>query len=172
MISAVLCMMAMSAQAIVVEVDGQGEVPEGEGLEFTVNEASIDPLSGLPVMGVEGTLISSGALQVSITRSSTGLTDEFCCAGQCQAGNGETTQLLNYNPSDFATWYIHYNPAAGLNETITYTFKDTEGSLTLTVHFNYESQDVEQVSDTYKGTQKILKDGIVLIIKDDKVYHL
>ena len=160
MISAVLCMMAMSAQAIEVEVDGQGEVPEGEGLEFTVNEASIDPLSGLPVMGVEGTLISSGALQVSITRSSTGLTDEFCCAGQCQAGNGETTQLLNYNP------------AAGSNETITYTFKDTEGSLTLTVHFNYESQEVEQVSDTYKGTQKILKDGIVLIIKNDKVYHL
>ena len=46
MISAVFCMMTMSAQAIEVEVDGQGEVPEGEGLEFTVNEASIDPLSG------------------------------------------------------------------------------------------------------------------------------
>ena len=171
MISAVLCMMAMSAQAIEVEVDGQGEVPEGEGLEFTVNEASIDPLSGLPVMRITGTLISNGALTVNITRSNAGITDEFCC-GQCKTGNGETTEILNYNPSGFATWYIHYNPAAGSNETITYTFKDTEGSLTLTVHFNYESQDVEQVSDTYKGTQKILKDGIVLIIKDDKVYHL
>lgn len=172
MISAVLGMMAMSAQAIVVEVDGQGEVPEGEGLEFTVNEASIDPLSGLPVMGVEGTLICSGAMQVRITRSSTGLTDEFCCAGQCQAGNGETTQFLNYNPSGFATWYIHYNPAAGSNETITYTFSEGAESLTMTVHFNYDSQDVEQISATQKGSQKILKDGIVLIIKDDKVYHL
>ena len=170
MISAVFCMMALNAQAIVVEVDGQGELTE-EGMELTVNEASIDPLSGLPEMRIEGTLISSGALQVSITRSSTGLTDEFCC-GQCKTGNGETTEILNYTPEGLSKWYIHYNPAAGSNETITYTFKDTEGSLTLTVHFNYESQDVEQVSDTYKGTQKILKDGIVLIIKDDKVYHL
>lgn len=171
MISAVLCMMAMSAQAIVVEVDGQGEVTE-EGMEFTVNEASIDPLSGLPEMRIEGTLICNDALTVNITRSNAGITDEFCCAGQCQAGNGETTQLLNYNPSGFATWYIHYNPAAGSNETITYTFSEGAESLTLTVHFNYESQDVEQVSDTYKGTQKILKDGVVIIIKDDKVYHL
>ena len=123
MISAVLCMMAMSAQAIEVEVDGQGEVTE-EGMEFTVNEASIDPLSGLPVMSITGTLISNGALTVNITRSNAGITDEFCCAGQCQAGNGETTQLLNYNPSGFATWYIHYNPAAGSNETITYTFSE------------------------------------------------
>ena len=171
MISAVFCMLAMSAQAIEVEVDGQGELTE-EGMEFTVNEASIDPLSGLPVMSITGTLISNGALTVNITRSNAGITDEFCCAGQCQAGNGKTTQLLNYNPSGFATWYIHYNPAAGSNETITYTFSEGAESLTMTVHFNYDSQDVEQVSDTYKGTQKILKDGIVIIIKDDKVYHL
>lgn len=171
MISAVFCMMALNAQAIVVEVDGQGELTE-EGMEFTVNEANIDPLSGLPVMSITGTLISNGALTVNITRSNAGITDEFCCAGQCQAGNGKTTQLLNYNPSGFATWYIHYNPAAGSNETITYTFSEGAESLTMTVHFNYDSQDVEQVSDTYKGTQKILKDGVVIIIKDDKVYHL
>ncbi len=171
MISAVFCMMALNAQAIVVEVDGQGELTE-EGMEFTVNEASIDPLSGLPVMGVKGTLICSDAMQVRITRSTEGLTDEFCCAGQCQGGNGQTVQILNYNPAGFASWYIHYNPAAGSNETITYTFSEGAESLTMTVHFNYDSQDVEQISATQKGSQKILKDGIVLIIKDDKVYHL
>ena len=171
MISAVFCMMALNAQAIVVEVDGQGELTE-EGMEFTVNEASIDPLSGLPVMSITGTLISNGALTVNITRSNAGITDEFCCAGQCKTGNGETTEILNYTPEGLSDWFIHYNPAAGSNETITYTFSDGAESLTMTVHFNYDSQDVEQISATQKGSQKILKDGIVLIIKDDKVYHL
>jgi hypothetical protein len=163
-------MMAMSAQAIEVEVDGQGEVTE-EGMEFTVNEASIDPLSGLPVMRITGTLISNGALTVNITRSNAGITDEFCC-GQCKTGNGETTEILNYTPEGLSKWYIHYNPAAGSNETITYTFSEGAESLTMTVHFNYDSQDVEQISATQKGSQKILKDGVVIIIKDDKVYHL
>ena len=171
MISAVFCMMALNAQAIVVEVDGQGELTE-EGMEFTVNEASIDPLSGLPVMSITGTLISNGALTVNITRSNAGITDEFCCAGQCKTGNGETTEILNYTPEGLSNWFIHYNPAAGSNETITYTFSEGAESLTMTVHFNYDSQDVEQISATQKGSQKILKDGIVLIIKDDKVYHL
>ena len=171
MISAVFCMMALNAQAIVVEVDGQGELTE-EGMEFTVNEASIDPLSGLPVMSITGTLISNGALTVNITRSNAGITDEFCCAGQCKTGNGETTEILNYTPEGLSDWFIHYNPAAGSNETITYTFSEGAESLTMTVHFNYDSQDVEQISATQKGLQKILKDGIVLIIKDDKVYHL
>ena len=171
MISAVFCMMALNAQAIVVEVDGQGELTE-EGMEFSVNEASIDPLSGLPVMSITGTLISNGALTVNITRSNAGITDEFCCAGQCKTGNGETTEILNYTPEGLSNWYIHYNPAAGSNETITYTFSEETESLTMTVHFNYDSQDVEQISATQKGSQKILKDGIVLIIKDDKVYHL
>ena len=171
MISAVFCMMALNAQAIVVEVDGQGELTE-EGMEFTVNEASIDPLSGLPVMSITGTLISNGALTVNITRSNAGITDEFCCAGQCKTGHGETTEILNYTPEGLSDWFIHYNPAAGSNETITYTFSDGAESLTMTVHFNYDSQDVEQISATQKGSQKILKDGIVLIIKDDKVYHL
>ena len=171
MISAVFCMMALNAQAIVVEVDGQGELTE-EGMEFTVNEASIDPLSGLPVMSITGTLISNGALTVNITRSNAGITDEFCCAGQCKTGNGETTEILIYTPEGLSDWFIHYNPAAGSNETITYTFSEGAESLTMTVHFNYDSQDVEQISATQKGSQKILKDGIVLIIKDDKVYHL
>ena len=171
MISAVFCMMALNAQAIVVEVDGQGELTE-EGMEFSVNEASIDPLSGLPVMSITGTLISNGALTVNITRSNAGITDEFCCAGQCKTGNGETTEILNYTPEGLSDWFIHYNPAAGSNETITYTFSEGTESLTMTVHFNYDSQDVEQISATQKGSQKILKDGIVLIIKDDKVYHL
>ena len=171
MISAVFCMMALNAQAIVVEVDGQGELTE-EGMEFSVNEASIDPLSGLPVMCIEGTLICNGALTVNITRSNAGITDEFCCAGQCKTGNGETTEILNYTPEGLSDWFIHYNPAAGSNETITYTFSEGAESLTMTVHFNYDSQDVEQISATQKGSQKILKDGIVLIIKDDKVYHL
>ena len=171
MISAVFCMMALNAQAIVVEVDGQGELTE-EGMEFTVNEASIDPLSGLPVMSITGTLISNGALTVNITRSNAGITDEFCCAGQCKTGNGETTEILNYTPEGLSDWFIHYNPAAGSNETITYTFSEGAESLTMTVHFNYDSQDVEQISATQKGSQKILKDGVVIIIKDDKVYHL
>lgn len=171
MISAVFCMMALNAQAIVVEVDGQGELTE-EGMEFTVNEASIDPLSGLPVMRIEGTLICNGALTVNITRSNAGITDEFCCAGQCKTGNGETTEILNYTPEGLSKWYIHYNPAAGSNETITYTFSEGAESLTMTVHFNYDSQDVEQISATQKGSQKILKDGVVVIIKNDKVYHL
>lgn len=168
---AAMMLFALRADALIVSVQGHGDISE-EGMEITVDEAEIDVLSGKTVMKVEGTLLATSPLTVTITRSSAQLSDEFCCAGECKSGNKETVETLNYTPQGIANWFVHYMPASFSNETVTYLFESGEEQRSLTVHYIYDSEGVETVSDRPKGVQKILRDGIVYIIKDDKIYHL
>ncbi len=157
--------------ALVLSVTGYDDIPE-EGMELTVNEAQEDILSGDIVMKVDGSLICSNPLTVTITRSAAGLTDEFCCAGQCTAGNGETTETLNFTPGGMASWYVHYTPTPGSYETITYLFDDGSENRTLTVHYDYTTQGVERIQNSEFRIQKVIQDGIIYIIKDNKKYTI
>ena len=157
--------------ALVISVTGYEDIPE-QGMEVTVNEAYEDILSGDMLMKVEGSLICSNPLTVTITRSSAGLIDEFCCAGQCIGGNEETTQPLHFTPGGMASWYVHYTPTPGSYETITYLFDDGSENRTLTVHFDYTTQGIQNTDHSVDRVQKILRDGILYIIKDNKKYTI
>ena len=159
--------------ALVISVTGYEDIPE-QGIEVTVNEAYEDLLSGDMLMKVEGSLICSTPLTVTITRSSEGLIDEFCCAGQCIGGNEETSQTLHFTPGGMASWYIHYTPTPGSYETITYLFDDGSENRTLTVHFDYTTQGMETVESRKSKVEskKILRDGILYIINDNKKYTI
>lgn len=170
-ILAVLCLLlTTNVHALIVSVDGYGEVPE-TGLEMTVNEAEEDPLSGKMTMGISGTLLTATPLTVTITRSSAELSDEFCCAGQCTAGNGDTSETLVFQPNGIANWYCHYTPAVGSNETVTYCFSDNQESRSIIVHYQYQEQGLEEIQDSNKCA-KILQNGILYIIKDNKKYTI
>lgn len=159
--------------ALVINITGYDVIPE-QGTELTVNEAYEDILSGDMVMKVEGSLICSNPLMVTVTRSSAGLTDEFCCAGQCIGGNEETSQTLNFTPGGMASWYIHYTPTPGSYETINYLFDDGTESRSLTVHYDYTTQGMETVESQKSKieSKKILRDGTLYIIKDNKTYTI
>jgi len=157
--------------ALVISVTGYEDIPE-QGMEVTVNEAYEDLLSGDMLMKVEGSLICSNPLTVTITRSSEGLIDEFCCAGQCIGGNEETSQTLHFAPGGMASWYVHYTPTPGSYETITYEFNDGSDTRTLTVHFDYTTQGVEDVQGDNVQCTKVIRDGILYIIKDNKKYTI
>jgi len=162
----------INTHALIVSVEGEGEIDEL--MELTITEAEEDPLTGDNIMEIKGNLLTSNPLTVSITRSSTGLTDEFCCAGQCTFGNRETTEELHLSPNGMASWYIHYTPQADSNESIEYRFDDGQSVLVLRVEFNYEAQGMENVEDTKSKakSKKILQNGIIYIIQDERVYYL
>lgn len=165
-----LVLWTINAQALIVSVDGKGDI--NEQMELIITEAEEDLLSGEMVMKVEGNLLTNNPLTVSVSRTSAGLVDEFCCAGQCRFGNGETTEELHFQPNGLASWYIHYTPQAGTNETITYSFDDGESQAVLVIHFNYPAQGVESIQPSGFSIQKVLKDGIIYIIKDNKTYTI
>ena len=157
--------------ALIISVAGQGDIPE-QGTELTVKEAEEDILSGDMLMKVSGTLLSTNPLTVTITRSEEGLKDEFCCAGQCTAGNGETSEDLSFTPGGMANWYIHYTPTPGSYKTITYLFSDGSESRSLTVHFDYTTQGIQNTDHSVDRVQKVLRDGILYIITDNKTYTI
>ena len=157
--------------ALIISVAGQGDIP-AEGMELTINEAEEDILSGDMLMKVSGTLLSTNPLTVTITRSAAGITDEFCCAGQCTAGNGETSEDLSFTPDGMANWYIHYTPTPGSYETITYLFSNGSESRSLTVHFDYTTQGIQNTDHSVDRVQKVLRDGILYIITDNKTYTI
>ena len=157
--------------ALIINVAGQGDIP-AEGTELTVNEAEEDILSGDMQMKVSGTLLSTNPLTVTITRSAEGLNDEFCCANQCTVGNGETSEDLSFTPDGMANWYIHYTPTPGSYQTITYLFSDGSESRSLTVNFDYTTQGIQNTDHSVDRVQKILRDGILYIITDNKTYTI
>lgn len=163
--------LTINAQALTVNIDGKGAVPS-EGIELTINEAEEDILSGEMTMKLEGTLVCESALTVTIHRSATELADEFCCAGQCKAGNEALTETLHFTPNGEASWFIHYTPEAGSKETMTYTFSDGQESRTLTVVFDYSTQGIQNTDHCVDGVQKVLRGGIIYIIKDNKTYTI
>lgn len=164
-----LCLLwTTNMHALIVSVDGYGDIPE-EGLEITVTEAEEDILTGKPLVTIEGTLVNNGALNVTITRSITGISDEFCCAGECTAGNGQLTEILTFTPNGITNWFAHYEPADSFT-TVVYTFVGDQ-TRTLTVHYDV-TQDIETVDGLEPKARKILKDGIIYIINNDNIYHL
>lgn len=142
LIVAILLFFVQTTHALIVSIDGYGDVP-AEGAELTVTEAKEDILTGETRMELQGNMLATGQLTVSIHRSETKLVDEFCCAGQCTAGNGETDEVLLFETDGLTPWYVHYTPDLGTRVTVTYTFSDSEESCTLIVHYNYGVESVE-----------------------------
>lgn len=98
-------------------------------------------------MGVEGVMYSDESQQiiVSITRSSEGIFDQFCAAGNCVPGNSELTQELEFTIGSMASmrrWFTHYTVYEAGTETIVYSFNDgINPALTLTVKYSYMDED-------------------------------
>ena len=157
--------------ALIISIADYGNVPT-EGMELTINEAQEDDLSGEMLMELEGSLLCSNPLTVTITRSAAGITDEFCCANQCIGGNGEISQTLYFTPGGMASWYIHYTPTPGSYETISYLFDDGTESRSLTVHYDYTTQGIQNTDHSIDRVEKILRDGILYIITDNKTYTI
>ena len=171
MMATFCCLSYLSAQALVVSVDNYGDITS-DTTSITLREAPIDPMTGLPTMGISGVVIANGTLSVSITRSGANLDDEFCCAGNCQAGNGETQQTYSYSIQGLQTWYTHYRPFSGSGETITYRFEDSDAQCTIIVHYLYDAQGLDEVPTDPSPCTKIIENGILYIIKDNHKYTI
>ena len=166
----ILCLLLTSnAHALIVNINGHGEIP-AEGMELTVTEAPLDPLTGKATVELDGSLLCNGPLTVNISRSMAGVEDEFCCAGQCTSGNGQLTETLEFTPGGMASWFTHFKPAASF-VTVVYTFSDGAEELVLTVHYNV-TQDIETVSGQKQKARKIIRDGLLWIEYNDKIYNL
>jgi hypothetical protein len=96
-------------------------------------------------MGLEGNLLCSTPLTVTITRSEKDLVDEFCCAGQCTFGSGELQDTLYFVPNGMAGWYVHFMPQPNTNATVTYLFSGDDEERALTVHYIYNAEGVENI---------------------------
>jgi len=163
-------LISINVQALTVNIDGQGEISVDE-MTLTIDEAEEDLLSGEMVMKLEGTMVCYEPLTVTIERSKEGLVDEFCCAGQCKAGNEELEETMHFTPGGQASWFIHYAPEAGSKETIVYTFSG-ENEFRLTVVFDDSTQGIQNTDHCVDGVQKILKNGVIYIIKNNKTYTI
>ena len=114
---------------------------------IVVSEYEYDEDLEEATMGVEGVMYSDDTqdITVSITRSATGIFDQFCAAGNCVPGNSELTQELNFTVgtlSSMRRWFTHYTVYEASTETIAYTFNDgINPTLTLTVKYSYLDED-------------------------------
>lgn len=114
---------------------------------IVVSEYEYDEDLEEATMGVEGVMFSDDTqdITVSITRSATGIFDQFCAAGNCVPGNSELTQELNFTVgtlSSMRRWFTHYTVYEAGTETIAYTFDDgINPTLTLTVKYSYNDED-------------------------------
>ena len=113
---------------------------------IVVSEYEYDEDLEEATMGVEGVMYSDDTqdITVSITRSATGIFDQFCAAGNCVPGNSELTQELNFTVgtlSSMRRWFTHYTVYEAGTETIAYTFDDgINPTLTLTVKYSYKDE--------------------------------
>ena len=165
-----LLLLCLNAHALILSVNGYGNVPE-EGLDLTIDEAEIDFFTGEPVMTLEGDLLTSSQLTVTIDRPAAGLSDEFCC-GTCTSGNEEMQQILNFSPSGLSSWYAHYYPAPNSDITITYTFSDGSDTRVIRVRYIYSAEGVENLPSSDNSFRKVLKNGILYIVNDSKTYTI
>ena len=159
----------INANALIVSVNGHGDIPE-EGMEITLSEAKQDPLTDEMMVEVNGTLLCDEPLTVTIRRSAADTDDEFCCAGVCQVGNGQTEETIHYTPSGIATWFAHFSPADTF-VTVVYTFSTATESLVLTVHYNV-TQGLDEVQSENVTCTKFIRNGLLFIQNGDKIYHL
>ena len=169
-----MAMMAMqSAKALIVSVDGEGEVPE-EGMELLITEGEEDVLSGKYTMELSGTVLGAASqLTVKIFRSKNGLEDEFCCGINCTAGNGEQEETKVFTVSGVANWYSHYVPAAGSDETIRYVFDDGTEQREIRVHYVYAAEGIEEsYQPSAVSIQKVLREGKIVIRSGEKLFDM
>jgi len=159
--------------ALIVSVTGYGDIPE-TGMDIAVTDAPIEPLTEQPLMSLDGSLLTSNPLTVTITRSQTGLSDEFCCAGRCTAGNKQTSETLSFTPGGMTTWFIHYNPVSNSDVQITYLFSDGTDSRELRVHYTYEGQGIQPINadPAQKKVRKILQNNHVYILHNKLKYQI
>ena len=162
-----------SAQAMIVSVNGKGEIG-AEGMDMVITDAPQDPLTGKSMMKLEGDLLTSAsALTVKITRSATGLTDEFCCGSNCTAGNGETQETKEFTVSGMANWYSHYVPVPGSDETIRYVFSDGTDQVELRVRYVYSVEGLEEQWTMDNGQwTKVLHEGQVYMMYKGTMYNV
>lgn len=166
-----LLLLSIPAHALVVSVNGYGDIP-AEGMQIELTEPEEDILTGDMIYVVKGSLVSTNPLTVTITRSAANLEDEFCCAGQCTAGNGETLEQLEFTPGGKADWFVHMAADNGSCD-VTYCFSDGTVSWTLTVHYIDPTEGIESVTDNPSPlTRKILRNGIIYIETENNIYHL
>ena len=158
-----------STYALIVSVKGEGEIPE-EGLDLTLTEGETDILTGEYMMSITGELLTADPLTVVITRSESGLTDEFCCGVKCTAGNGLTQETQTFEVTGLNNWYVHYRPAPNTDVTVTYRFSDGTDSRELRVHYIYA---LDALTDTHAPCPctKILRDGNLLIQHEGSMYY-
>ena len=172
MIIAVLLWIAQTTNAaLIVSTDEYGELSE-EVLEITINDAQTDLMTGKALMEIQGSLFCSDPVTVTITRSQNGVEDQFCCADDCTNGNELQLEELHFTPQGTASWFVHYYPQANSNVTITYTFSAGMDTYTLVVHYVYNTQGVNEVETRQERATKVIRDGLLYIIKNNQTYHL
>lgn len=161
-----------SANALIVSVKGEGDIPEG-GMDLLVTEGEENPLTGIYTMELEGNLLTSAAqITVTISRSATGMADEFCCGSNCTAGNKEAEEIKTFNVNGMTKWYLHYSPALGSDETIRYLFDDGAESRELRVRYVYSAEGTPNVESEKTDARKILRNGQVLIRSGKNEYNI
>lgn len=165
-----LSVLSINAHALIVSINGLGDIP-AEGLDTTLTQATVDLLSGETVMKLEGSLLATEPLTVTITRSVAGLSDEFCCAGQCTSGNAETQETLLFTPAGMASWYIHYMPMPGSDVQLTYTFSAGGEERQLRVRYAYQAEGIDTVRPT-DCVRKILRDGHLYIVQPNNTLQI
>ena len=159
------------AHALIVSVRGVGEVDE-QGVDLTIDEAELDPLTDKHIMTLQGDLLAEGSsLSVRIYRSEENLTDEFCCGSQCTAGNGLTEEQKAFEVSGAAQWYTHYTPAPGSDVTIRYVFDDGTEQRELRVRYIFTT-DATELLTQQQASQKRLNNGRVQVRSNDRWYDV
>lgn len=169
-----LLLLSIPAHALLVSVNGYGDIP-AEGMQIELTELEEDILTGDLMFKLDGSLLSTNPLTVTIARSAADIEDEFCCAGQCTAGNGELSEELEFTPNGMANWYVHLTPDGIFGSyTITYTFSDGTESRTLTVRYIDAADAIETITDHQSPItiKKVLRDGIIYIETETNIYHL
>ena len=111
-------------------------------------------------------------LTVTIQRSDTTYTDEFCAGSLCRPSNREYTQVIDYDVTTMQEREIQidYNPIAEGMETIAYTISDgVNPEIKVSVDFVYQATALEQmeVHPTVKGIYTILGQRVVATSIDE-----
>lgn len=100
---------------------------------IVITETADDPITAKKVMELRGTISLTKHITIDVERSAGGLSDQLC-VGTCVNGNKLTAQQFSFNLADgFSTWYAHYYPADNTAQTITYTWKNSQRQLRLSV---------------------------------------
>lgn len=158
-----MAMCSFASHAIVLSADGIGDIDADTTI--TITEAEMDPLTGAIQMEIHGNLllINGTALKVEITRSASGVADQFCCGSNCVNGNLAETETLNFTvASKMSSWFTHYAPAPGSVYTVTYKFIDGSHAITLTVNYDYSGTGIADLKaeSTKKGVYTILGERV------------